>query len=82
LDEDIMDFIEQERSDYQFREDLLRTLQCYLDIKHEFSLDKRGQKHLNITILFAGQEVCDTSILIGQYKDLHDYSTDFTEQIL
>ncbi len=77
-----MDSMEQERSDYQFREDLLRTLQYYLDIKHEFFLDKVGKKHLNITILFAGQEVCDTSILVGRYKDVHDYSTDFTKQIL
>lgn len=64
--------------------DLAEILRTNLTIGHHFYLDKHGQKHLVIRIEFAtfASPITETDILIGQYKDVHDYSTDFTEQIL
>lgn len=77
-----MDYIEEMGLASRFRQDVLEALRHNLNINHGFFLDSRGQKYLTISIDFAGNTVTETSILVGQYKDLHDYSKDCTQQIL
>ena len=71
--------------DYEF-EDLERkigdALKGSLTIDHTYSLNNRGQKFITISVKWNYKEISSTDILIGQAKDLHDYSTDFEEQIL
>lgn len=68
--------------EYEFERKVRKNLQDNLVISHSYSLNKRGQKYITVSINWNNEELCNTKILIGQEKDLHDYSEDFKEQIL
>ena len=68
--------------EYEFEQRLRETLERRLMINHSYRLNNRGQKFIKISINFGFMELTSTEILIGQEKDLHDYSTNFEPQIL